>query len=172
MPKIKQRFSGHYGHVNGLVRISGDFPPYSCFEFKFEFKIDTGACWTLLFDNDFLYVCGVMGWTSYRNPDIINWIRLSPYFEEEKDKVYCPVGKLGPVFRIRSSNVSLLDSTGNVPRGWMVQPHLRGTFSTQFLNPSSVNGRESHISLIGVDKLNELRKFVWAHPSNRLTLFR
>jgi hypothetical protein len=178
MPKIKLSFTDQYGHVreygyvNGRVRVSSDFPPYRAFEFKFEFKIDTGACWTILFDNDFLCVCGAMGWTSYRNPDIINWIRLNPYFEEEGNGVYCPAGKLGPVFRIRSSHVCFMDFAGNVPRGWMAQPLVRGTFSAQFLDPPKGKGRESHPSLFGVDKLNKLRKFVWAYPRERITLIR
>jgi len=168
MTKIRLSFTGPYGLVKGRVRIPSDALP----DLIFRFKIDTGACWTLLFDNDFLSVCGALGWTSYRNPDIINWIRLNPQFEEETDEVYCPGGKLGPVFRIISSHVCLLDSVGNVPPGWMAQPLVRGAFSAQFLNPPKGKGRESHISLLGVDKLNKLRKFIWAYPRHRITLTR
>jgi hypothetical protein len=167
MPKIKLPFIRQYGCVNGRVGIPiADLP-----ELIFEFKIDTCSCCTILFDKDFLFVCGMLGWTSYRDPDIINWICLHPqFFERKKEGLIYPAGKLEHVFLIKSSHICLLDFAGNVLRGWM-EPHVWGSFSAQFLNPPEGKGRESNISLLGVDKLNKLRKFIWAYPRNRITLF-
>ena len=169
MPKIRLPFTGQYGLVRGRVGI----PIAALPELIFEFKIDTASCFTLLFDKDFLYVCQMLGCSPRRYQDIINWIHLHPQFFERKEKgLICPAGKLRHVFLIKSSHVCLLDTADSDIRGWMAQPYVWGAFSEQFLNPTEGKGRESLPSLFGVDKLNKLRKFVWAYRRKRITLVR
>jgi hypothetical protein len=170
MADITLPFTNGWGLIQGWASVARQDIKVQ----RFIFKIDTASSWTLLLDEDFISICASLGWDRSRYPDIINWIRLNPqFFEEEIGGAYCIAGRSEAIFRIKDSYIYLLNSAGNVPRRWgPPQLLLRGSFSTQFLNfPEDERGRASHFSLLGVDKLNELRQFVWAYP-RKITLFR
>ena len=179
MPEFTLPFTGRYGYVEGEVCILAvSTAPIK----KFRFKIDTASSLTYLFDEDFILLCETLGCPYRECPDVINWIHLHPnLFTKEKKPRVSPGGILEHVFRIEQSYLRLLDSAGNPPQGWAYHSTLWGTFSTLFLSSPKNEGKDknedenkvyptSHISLLGVDKLNELRRFVWAYPHNRITL--
>ena len=175
MPEFTLPFTGEYGYVEGEVCILAvSTAPIK----KFRFKIDTASSLTYLFDKDFISLCEALGCPYRKCPDVINWIHLHPnLFAKEKKPRVSPGGILEHVFCIKQSYLRLLDSAGNPPQGWGYHSTLWGTFSTLFLSPPKNEDENKlyppfHISLLGVDKLNELHRFVWAYPRNRITLTR
>ena len=171
MSKIKLPFTGKFGEVEGRIHIIGQ----KLTRPNFRFRIDTGSWWTLLMDKDFEDICLQLGWVSHIYPDIMNWIFLQKHYFLDEGYASCIAGKSdNPIFLICNSNLSLLDPVCRSPvppRKWSYQKCVFGTFTTKFLNSrEDLKNCSSHISLLGVDKLNNLKKFVWSYWRKQITL--
>jgi hypothetical protein len=90
VPPIEGAFAKESGFVKGQVEVGGATWP-----FDVTFKIDTGSCWTVLLDKDFVNACKALGWKLYTDPDILNWIRVRPNLFKNIGPAYtgsCPIG--------------------------------------------------------------------------------
>lgn len=166
MAKVSVACKGKIALVQGRVFIS-----ILKTEINVKFKIDTGSPLTLLLDKDFLSACGALGWAPYRNDNVLQWILTLPHiFTRLKKSYYTISGKTNPIFRINSSFLWLLrENSSEPPDGWTAQGPVHGTFSTDFLKN---RGAEPSLSLLGSDKLRQLRRISWTRRNSTVKFVR
>lgn len=162
-PEIHGDFVLGNGYVKCQVEIGGGKWP-----FDVTFQIDTASYCTILLDTDFIYTCKALGWTEHRDPDILNWIRTSPHLFQSAGRANTIGGETCCIYRVATSCLRYyLPDGGVLDNKW--QPNhkpIYGSFSRGFSQGTS----GAHVSLLGIERLNELRQLLWSHPRNRIRL--
>jgi len=168
MAKVEGFFENSKGLVKGQVGIYG-----ARWLVDVTFLVDTGSSFTLLLDKDFLSACGALGWAPYNDPDILNWIYTQPDIFKRIGRAKTLAGDTEPIFCIKYSLLWLLQRDKRMPKGWKFQRPVYGTFTADFLNANWTDRDSvSHWSLLGSDKLNGLRRFLWSWPKSTIKLIR
>lgn len=201
MPKIRLSFTGQYGEVEGRVHIIGQTLTRPDFHFRIDTASDCTLlldmdfrflCWQLGWR--YHEYPNIIHWISLQQHLFVAEGPATSIAGESDAPVF-------RIINSDLSLLDPVHQPPHPPRRWDCQKIVCGTFSSKFLKylknlqdrkdlkggmillhqflhleyPESRNVPEdcpSHISLLGVDKLNKLRKFVWAYPRNRITLVR
>lgn len=162
-PEIHADFVTGNGYVKCQVEIED-----GKWLFDATFQIDTASYCTILLDTDFIYACKALDWTEHRDPDILNWIRTRPHLFQNDGRANTIGGETSCIYRIATSRLCYYLPDGGVLDNKWEPNHkpIYGSFSRNFLEGTS----GAHVSLLGIDRLNELRELLWSHPRNRIRL--